>query len=295
MAIPNTVVVGQVARDLVLVVPHMPDIGSRTEVSERRELLGGKGANIAVAAAQLGNAVTLIGAIGSDETAGWLVAQAELSGVETAYVRRQPDTVSALIVDVVTPDGSWRYFEDIPDEVLDTPADIGAAKSAFANAHSVIVQLQQPTETAVAAVQQARGARIVLDGVPRAEQLLASADVLRMDQQEGEQLTGAKLDTVDNALTVGQGLLRRGPDLVVLATAEANVFLWNDGQAVFPLGDTTVKDTTGAGDALVAALTVGLDSGLGPYDAARMSVAAAARTVDHAGGRPDLDPDEVWP
>ena len=48
------VVVGQVARDPVLVVDQLPDAGGSVDVGRPLELPGGKGANIAVALAQLG-------------------------------------------------------------------------------------------------------------------------------------------------------------------------------------------------------------------------------------------------
>lgn len=48
------VVFGQIARDLVLVVDAMPAASQSAGVHQRRELLGGKGANQAVALAQLG-------------------------------------------------------------------------------------------------------------------------------------------------------------------------------------------------------------------------------------------------
>lgn len=41
----DLVVVGQVGRDLVLRVPGIPDAMGSTDVQERREVLGGKGAN----------------------------------------------------------------------------------------------------------------------------------------------------------------------------------------------------------------------------------------------------------
>ncbi|CAM4141146.1 PfkB family carbohydrate kinase [Kibdelosporangium persicum] len=295
MNVCETVVLGQVARDLVLVVPQVPDAGSTAPVHRRREMLGGKGANIAVAATQLGSTVALVGVVGADDTSDWLIAQAHADGIDTRHVIRRQGTPAALIVDLVTPDAQWRYLEDIPEAVMVTEADVTAAQSTLAAARSVIIQLQQPTGTALAAARYARDARIVLDGVPESDELLACADVLRADQQEGELLTGAELDTADKAVRAGRDLLRRGPSVVALATAEANVFVWQDGHAVFPLGDTEVKDTTGGGDALVAALTVGLTHGLDPHDAGKMAVTASARTVDHPGGRPDLRREEVWP
>ena len=57
----TVVVVGQVARDLVLRVPVLPDAGGSTHVQERLEVLGGTGANQAVGLAQLDLPVALVG------------------------------------------------------------------------------------------------------------------------------------------------------------------------------------------------------------------------------------------
>ncbi|HEX4226769.1 MAG TPA: PfkB family carbohydrate kinase, partial [Pseudonocardiaceae bacterium] len=53
-------VVGQIARDLVLVIDDIPDPLTSTRVHRRRETLGGKGANQAVSLAQLGASVALL-------------------------------------------------------------------------------------------------------------------------------------------------------------------------------------------------------------------------------------------
>ena len=77
------VVVGQVARDLVLVVDQVPEAGGSVDVDRRRELLGGKGANIAVGLAQLGAAVALVGVVGDDLVGEQLLAQAARDGLDT--------------------------------------------------------------------------------------------------------------------------------------------------------------------------------------------------------------------
>ena len=58
------IVFGQIARDLVLVVDTMPGARQAADVYQRRELLGGKGANQAVALAQLGLRPALAGVVG---------------------------------------------------------------------------------------------------------------------------------------------------------------------------------------------------------------------------------------
>ncbi|MGY1761076.1 PfkB family carbohydrate kinase [Geodermatophilus sp. SYSU D00779] len=65
---------------------------------------------------------------------------------------------------------------------------------------------------------------------------------------------------------------------------------WADGDVLVPsLGEEPV-DPTGGGDAYVATLVATLLGGAPPEDAAWAASAAAALTVAHAGGRPQLDP-----
>jgi ribokinase len=60
----DAIVVGQIARDLVLVVDEVPDAGTALPVHQRREMLDGKGANQAVGLAQLNVLVALLGVVG---------------------------------------------------------------------------------------------------------------------------------------------------------------------------------------------------------------------------------------
>src|SRR6185437_9175372 len=191
----NVVVFGQLARDLVLVVDQVPPAGQSGRVRRRRELLGGKGANQAVALAQLGMRPSLVAVAGDDQTGTRLIEQVGKDGIDTSAVIRRPGTRSGLIVDVVTPDGQWRYLEDLPQSVLLTEEDVAAAEDLTANAPWVSIQLQQPPGAVLAAARQAAaaGARVVLDGAPDAnghtDDLLALASVVRADAKEASLLT----------------------------------------------------------------------------------------------------------
>ncbi|WP_199433271.1 PfkB family carbohydrate kinase [Qaidamihabitans albus] len=296
----DVVVAGQIARDLVLRVFDAPDAGGSADVRFRREMLGGKGANQAVALAQLGMDVTLLGVTGDDRVAGELLEQAGLDGIDTASAVRRSGTETALIVDIVDDHGKWRYLEHIPESTLLTTRDVTASGTAIAAAKSVVVQLQQPADMALAAARLARaaGARVVLDGAiedpAHRAPLLANADVVRADAREAGQLAGRPVRTEDEGIQAAGELLKEGPSLVVLEVAGAgNVFVHPGGREFLPLVDTGVVDTTGAGDALVAALTATLTRDGPVHEAARLAVAAAGATVGHAGGRPNLTPEAV--
>lgn len=291
---PSAVVVGPIGRDLVLLVDDLPEPGTAGPVRRRLEMLGGKGANQAVAFARLHVSVSLVGVVGQDTAGDEVLAQAAADGIDVDCVVRRQGAATGLIVEVLDREHRWRYLQDTPDPVQPTVPDILAARSTIARAASVIVQLQQPAESALAAARTARGAgcRVVLDGAPQHERqpsLLGLADVLRVDAHEAELLTGASLDDVRSARQGAQDLLRRGPDLVALAVEGAgNLFAWPEGYVFYPLDDVAAIDTTGAGDALVAALVTALDRGLAAGDAGRWAVAAASLAVEHAGGRPDM-------
>ncbi|GAB3154247.1 PfkB family carbohydrate kinase [Micromonospora sonneratiae] len=309
MGTPEVLVVGQLVRDLVVVVDELPPVGAAADVRLRREMLGGKGANQAVGLAQLGVSVGLVAVAGDDPVADDLLAQAARDGIDVTHVVRRPRTSTGLIIDVLDRHGRWRYLQHLPEPVLLTESDVVAAADTLAAAAAVVIQLQQPSAAALCAARQATGL-VVLDGTPadddRRPALLARADVIRADAREAATLLGTTGDddpapdlptagvVPGRILDAARRLLDSGPRLVALAVDPVgNLFVWSDGHLLVPLTDTPVVDTTGAGDAFTAALTMALLRNEPPERAARLAVAAASATVGHPGGRPDLNPDSL--
>ena len=296
---PDVIVFGQTARDLVLVVDTMPGARQAADVYQRRELLGGKGANQAVALAQLGMRPALASVIGEDQIGQRLLTQAQHDQVDTSAVIRRPGVRTALILDIVDSSGQWRYLEDIPAEMLLTEGDVRACRHLLLPGRWVSVQLQQPPAAALAAAVGAHqaGCQVVLEGaLPEAHRadLLAVADVLRADARETELLAGSAVSTAAEAEKIASDLLSQGPSLVALAIEGiGNLVAWPDDRVLLPLTDIQVVDTTGAGDAFTAGLIMALAQGGGPQRAARLAVAAAGATVGHPGGRPALTPKAV--
>jgi ribokinase len=289
---PVAAVVGQLARDLVLSVDAVPDAGSAADATARREQLGGKGANQAVALAQLGVRPRLVAVAGEDVIGEVLLDQARRDGIDVTAVVRRRGALTGLIVEVLDSDGQWRYVQHLPQDVLLTEADVTSARAVIGGADAVLVQLQQPPAAALAAARIGHdaGRLVVLDGAPQEQRdaLLAAADVVRADEQEAELLLDGKA-TVEKA----RALLEKGPRLLALGVEDGNLFVWRDGHVQLPLSDDEVVDTTGGGDAFTAALTASLLRGEDPDTAARWAVAASGATVGHPSGRPDLSTEEL--
>jgi ribokinase len=269
-------VVGQLARDLVLTVDRLPEAGAAAGAADRWEQLGGKGANQAVALAQLGVRPRLVAVAGDDVIGDVLLEQARRDGIDVGSVIRRRDTLTGLIVELLDAEGQWRYVEHLPSPVLLTEGDVFAARDVIGGADAVLVQLQQPADAAFAAARIGReaGRLVVLDGAVTDRRLLAFADVVRADEREADGLDERVLD--------------EGPSLLALAEADANVFIWRGGRLRVPLTEEKVVDTTGGGDAFTAALTAALLRKLPYEEAAHSATAAAGATVTHVSGRPDL-------
>ncbi|MEV6792880.1 PfkB family carbohydrate kinase [Streptomyces sp. NPDC051320] len=288
----GVVVIGQLGRDLVLRTDGLPQAGGSVTAETRWESLGGKGANQAVALAQLDVPVSLVGVAGDDHQGASVLRQAGRDGIDTAAVVRRGRT--ALLVDIVDESASRRLLEDIPEQSLVTVEDLRQAEAVLGEADTVSIQLQQPAATVLAAARRARqgAARVVADGVPEpslCDELLASVDVLRADAAEAELLAGGPIRTVPDARALGHRLLAKGPGLVALAIPEVGDLLVRpDGSHLLPLSDVPVVDPTGAGDAFTAGLITGLRDGADVISAGRLASAAASATVQRLGGRPDL-------
>lgn len=86
-----------------------------------------------------------------------------------------------------------------------------------------------------------------------------------------------------------------GTGTVVVAMGPTGVFLTADSVEDFESAlPATVRDVTGAGDALVAATLFALAAGEGPTRSVRFGLAAAATTVEVTQTvNPDLSPDAL--
>jgi ribokinase len=280
---PTAAVVGQLARDLVLSVDDLPEPGSSADATDRREQLGGKGANQAVGLAQLGVRPALVAVAGDDAIGDVLLEQARRDGIDVSAVVRRSGVLTGLIVEILS-GTEYRYIEHLP---LLTVADVEERADTIRQQDAVLVQLQQPADVCAAAARigHEAGRLVVLDGATSDDALLARADVVRADDKEAELLLGVPPEDMRYA---ARKLLEKGPRLIAVAVDDGNLFVWADGDVHVPLTDDKVVDTTGGGDAFVAALTASLLRG-DPYpEAARRATAASGATVGHAGGRPDL-------
>ncbi len=255
-------VVGSVNADFTFKVDALPRPGQTVLASSLASAPGGKGGNQAVAAARAGASVQLVAAVGTDSAAEQLRAHLRANdvGMDAVVSLPGPSGSAAIIVDsaaenaiVVAPGANAHLSVDRAD-----------VRSIIADSDVVLMQLEIPTATAVAAagIARAAGAVVVVNASPagaKPHNLLALselADVVVVNEAEAREWHWPV------------------PHLVITRAARGASYLGQDERFDVPAPAVDAVDTTGAGDVFAGVLAARwLD---GHEDALRRACAAGA-------------------
>ena len=290
------VVIGSLNMDLIAIAPRLPVPGETLTGSQYLTEPGGKGANQAYAAAKLGGDVAMLGRVGTDDHGIRMRSNLETVGCNVAALRAIEGSSGVAMIFVgasgensivVIPGANERYLP--PDLEADTHALIGA--------QYVLLQLETPIQTVIAAAREARRhqARVILDPAPAPRtlpsELLQSIDILTPNEAEATQLvTGTPTELrADEARAVAGQLRAMGARTVIMKLgAKGCLLAEGDLTTLIPAPRVNVVDTTGAGDVFNAAFAVASSEGASLVEACRFAVRAAALSVTRIGAQPSV-------
>jgi ribokinase len=286
------VVVGSLNADLVIRVPRFPRAGETLTGHGFARFAGGKGANQACAAARLGGRVVMVGQVGPDEPGAWLAAQLDESGVHTSCVLRDETESTGVALITIDADGQNQIVLVPGANGTFTPERLAVATAALRDTRVVLLQLEIPMQTVLAAAQAGRdaGALVLLDPAPAQElpdRLLALCDYVTPNETELATLTGGGevCDAADVRRRAEQ-LLERGAARVLVKWGPRGAVLFTpDTERWWPPHTVDVVDTTAAGDAFNGAFAVALADGAAEETAGRFANAAGALAVTRAGAQ----------
>lgn len=295
----HIVVVGSLNMDLVVRAPHLPIPGETVLGDDFQTIPGGKGANQAVGAARLDGNVTMIGCVGNDAFGESLRANLQKEGINTDYVLTAPNSPTGIATITLDEAGQNCIVVASGANMKLTPEDVEKAFSQIKNVDVVILQLESPLDCVEAAARlgQERGAKIVLNPAPArqlSDILLSQTDVLVPNESETSLLTDLPVDTPSQAEIAGSALFKRGVGAVILTLGSRGAFVLEGDSAGITISPHTVKvvDTTAAGDAFVAGLSVGLGEGLSLVESAKLGNATGALAVTKLGAQPAMPTQE---
>ncbi len=283
----DIVVVGGAAYDYLA---HGPDLPTPERVVHGDVFIrgpGGKGFNQAVAAARLGARVAFVSRIGRDAEGDEIAAALAREGVDTRFVIRDADAATTRVLIQVDARGRKQTIA-VPGAGTRLAAeDVELAADVLRRARVLLIQLEVPADPLVCARRLATRARHVLDPAPAgrvSDALIAGIDVIKPNAVEAEALTGVRVYDRASARAAADALRARGAAAVVIGQAGDGVLLVDaDGETYARHHDVIVVDTTGAGDAMAAGISVGLVEHRTLRAALHFGVAAAALTTTKIG------------
>ncbi|MGW9030054.1 ribokinase [Streptomyces sp. NPDC055722] len=290
----GVLVVGSITADVTAFSRRLPQRGETVLGDDVTLVLGGKGANQAVAAARAGAHTWMVGCVGQDLFGDIALEGLRAHGVQTSEIRTVEGRtgVAHIRVDasgendiVITPLANAALTPDMVDASIAETRD---------RTRVMLLQLEVPAEVTRHAARAGADAGfiVVLDPAPAQplpDDIWAYVDIVTPNESEATALTGIAVDGAEAAERAGRWFLERGVShaLITLGGAGA-ISVTAEAVRHVPAFPVTPVDTTAAGDAFTGALGAALAAGLDTDAAVRRAMAAGALATTRPGASPSI-------
>lgn len=273
---------GSINADHVYCVPHLPGPGETLAATSMQTGLGGKGANMSVAAARAGSHVVQIGAVGRDGL--WAKNRLLEYGVDTRHIAELdvPTGHAIITVDDVG-ENAITLFSGANHQILED--SIARVLSSGSTGDIFVTQNETNAQVIAAKIGSKLGLRICYAAAPfdanAVKAMLPYLDFLILNSVEAQQLETA-LDVSIEELEVA--------DIVITLGARGARWVGREINQSFDAIKVDPIDTTGAGDTFTGYVLAGLDRGLTMGQSISLAMRAAALMVMRMGTA-DVIPD----
>ena len=267
---PGVTCVGEVLVDFISTVKG----SSLADAPSFAKCAGGAAANVAAGLAQLGIATAMVAKVGDDAFGRFLRDELSHMGVRTSGVRSDKKHKTRLAFVSIGRSGErdFDFWQNAPADEHLTPRDVNiraleASKIVHIGSFLLLNDPSRSTALRVARALRKRGSQVSFDpnirlslwkSAPEARRVLLGmarlATILRLNEAEARFLTGRR--SLQAAARALRGL---GPSIVVVTTGAEGCLLATGKASVFVKGyRVRAADTTGCGDAFLAALLAGI-------------------------------------
>ena len=288
------VVLGSTNTDMTIHDKRLPVAGETISGGTFMMSPGGKGANQAVAVARLSatrGACTFVAKVGDD-----------LFGRDTAQRMKREGIDARLIVDRKAASGTALILVDAKGQNVISVAlgangtlstkDVASLRKEIENASALLLQLETPIKTVLAAAQwaHAAGVPVILNPAPAArlpKALYACLDWITPNETEAELLTGVKVTDVASAKKASAVLRRRGVKNVLITMGARGCYCDACGR-IFPCKKVKAVDCVAAGDTFNGAFVVALAEGRDVAAAIDFAQKASAISVTRRGAQASI-------
>ncbi len=254
---------------------HLPQPGETLAAHSYRQGLGGKGANMSIAAARAAARVMHIGAVGPE--GGWTVNRLLEYGVETGHIAQiDVSTGHANIAVDQSGENSIILFTGANGAI--TESMIGAALAEASPGDFLMMQNETNGQPFSARTAKALSLRVAYAAAPFSPEAVAevieSIDLMVLNAVEAAQLEAT------TGLSIGDLGVE---DVIVTLGSKGCKWVSHTVEKVFDAYPAEAVDTTGAGDTFAGYLVAALDRGIAMEDAIDLAQKAGALMVSRHG------------
>jgi len=287
-------VLGSINADHILNLTHFPRPGETVIGKQYQIAFGGKGANQAVAAGRAGADIAFIACVGADDIGERIRQQLQQDRIDTAPVETVADEATGVAMIFVNGEGENNIGIYSGANAALTPACVARHQQVIAHADALLMQLESPLESVLAAAKIARAnaTQVILNPAPAtqlSDALLALIDIITPNETEAEILTGIAVKSDEDAARAAQALHEKGIHTILITLGRRGVWLSEQGTGVrIPGFSVQAIDTIAAGDTFNGAFITARLEGVAMHDAVRFAHAAAAIAVTRPGAQPSV-------
>lgn len=290
----NLVVLGSINADHILNLETFPTPGETVTGNQYQVAFGGKGANQAVAAGRSGANIAFIACTGDDDTGERVRKQLASDNIDIAPVSVVAGESTGVALIFVNAEGENVIGIHAGANAALTTERVEAQRGLIAGAEALLMQLESPVESVLAAAKIAHEnhTSVVLNPAPArvlSDELLALVDIITPNETEAEKLTGIRVENDDDAARAALALHDKGIGTVIITLGSRGVWASVNGEGRrVPGFKVKAIDTIAAGDTFNGALVTALLEGKAMDDAIRFAHAAAAIAVTRKGAQPSV-------
>ena len=287
-------VLGSSNVDLILKVPRFNQPGETIRAKHLTTVFGGKGANQAIAAKQLGAEVALITRLGDDHYGKSYRRYLIEKGLHPKSIFLDKKVPTGIAFIELDPKGENRIVVAPGSNSYLSVDDLRKYPSLFKKVKIFVAQLEIPIETVAMGLKMAKkhGALTILNpspALPLSAEILSLTDFLVPNELEAQTLAGLKMKKDQDLPKIAARLLKMGVKNVAITLGSKGLFFKNQNEEIcMKAFKVKVVDTTAAGDAFMGGLACGLATGKSIREALRFANAAGALAATKLGAQPSL-------
>ena len=272
---------GSLNIDYVYSLEHFVRAGETISSSKMEKFPGGKGLNQSVAFAKAGACVFHAGCIGKEGQ--FLIDTLAKAGVSTELVQIKDTPTGHAIIQVNKNGENCILLYGGANITVDS-AFIDTALSKFSSNDYLVLQNEINSISEIIEKAKARGIKIILNPSPYNE-VIDNLDLNKIDYLILNEIEGKELTAKEEANEIIDTLLTLYPEMKIVLTLGKDGAMYASSKERHrqPIFESTVVDTTAAGDTFTGYFFAMLSEGKSPKESLEIASRASSIAVSRMG------------